>query len=281
MAMSPDGDSDTSNKRQGKRPATIPVAPMAMPRERIKLPLVEVPLGMLLVLATTINMALIFGGTLYAGYKVTSIQQTYEVAQQKLDLAGKEFKRTEESFEAQKHKAADIAAQVDAILLKSSQLDEQLSQIRRQGSEAVRSISDEAHKQADRLEAELAAFDSSLISRQNTVKSDIEAAMNKTIGEAKDYSLQIERQTRAALDNLSSQKMEIEKLQLDSRRQLLAAAKAEADFSKDLESLRDKSKLDLDMAWRYSSAGMRTVALGIAALLLTSTVLSFRAFFRK
>ena len=135
----------------GAPPPTPPrrggVKPNLASSERVKLPLVEVPLVVVLGVATTLNLALILGGTLYAGYKVTSIQKTYEEAESRLKLADDKYQAAVQSYDDASGKAKRAEAQINDVLAKAASLDAQLAMVQGKRTETIARMTDEADKQ--------------------------------------------------------------------------------------------------------------------------------------
>lgn len=301
----PSGDKDVANAPSAEASSPPPPPPSSpkksgtpakpTPPSRSSSPTIEVKIVNLLLLATTVNFVLIFGGTLYAKFKVESIQQAYHDAQLKVDESASKFKQAAELLERQRAATERAIADAGSVIVKASELEGQIQTLQRQGAQVVREMTNEAEKETGRVAERVGLTLKSIDQKQRELVTRLDETGNVTITQLKGYPDELARKADKELKEIDRQRQEVsvriaatlklvedqkgaaDKLELDTKTHLFAAQNAERDLEVDLKELRQSGKLSLLMAWEHSNNVVRAFLVGMCVLALASFALAFMA----
>lgn len=229
-------------------PAAPPLPPppevedMPEPLERMKLPLVEVPLARFLWTITLVNVTLIAGGTLYGGYKVESIQDRYAEAQRQIDAATDKYRGAAAMSAVQMQAASAAIGQANALSEQAGKIGETLAGVSIAAQKAQAEIQEAAASQAtalkDRYEVALAAVED----RQKSARKAFEDSGEKLVSD-------LEKAKRETSDRLARIDSEAVGFNEDANRRLTEVANLNARTAKALEDVRRSHEVDARLVW--------------------------------
>ena len=119
---------------------------------------IQLSVTWILLWVTTINFALIFGGTIYSQITVNSIQKSYQEAETRLNESKVKYQEASSQLEQQRLKASQTRNDIDSLVKTFDKLDAQLSELKKESARKLESIADEARGQLTQLKSERASM---------------------------------------------------------------------------------------------------------------------------
>ena len=251
------GSEEPGQNRRPKREGDQLPSSATPTLKNVKLPLVEVPLVGILALCTTINIVLIIGGTLFGSYKVDSIQQKYDQAQERITRATAMYQETERRFSDQQRSAQGAIDLADKLTARVAKVDESLQVVLDAGKSAQSQLRQSVDSNMSSLETKFSEGLQDIDTREQAARADLRSKRENLLNEVG--------------NDEADTKIKLAELRADAKA-LTQDAKQFRDLTAgELDQVRAAHEVGPEIVWRNSTLVLRLTAIGV---LLGTVVIS-------